>query len=135
MNAWSHLPNAHHIDRVIKSVKAHPKIWGEAWYASDPDSRPEFRAVGPVVVAVVDADRNDALKAALDAARPKIWDPAGDASMNAIMALIAYDHSAKYLDMTSEQLHIWAILSEDLAAFLLIAAVIAFEKIDELEMV
>jgi hypothetical protein len=37
--------------------------------------------------------------------------------------------------MPSEQLHVWAALSENPAAILLIPAVIAFERTDELEMV
>ena len=32
--AWSHLPNAANIDRVIASVKAHPDEWGEVRYES-----------------------------------------------------------------------------------------------------
>jgi hypothetical protein len=35
--------------------------------------------------------------------------------------------------MPSDQLRIWAILSEDPAAILLIPAVVAFEQINELE--
>lgn len=27
MSAWAHLPNAHHIDWVLASVKAHPDQW------------------------------------------------------------------------------------------------------------
>jgi hypothetical protein len=30
MSEWSHLPNAVHIDRVLASVKANPKIWADA---------------------------------------------------------------------------------------------------------
>ena len=28
---WAHLPNAKHIDRVIASIKTHPKIWAKSW--------------------------------------------------------------------------------------------------------
>jgi len=37
--------------------------------------------------------------------------------------------------MTSDQLRVWAILSEKPAAILLLPAVTAFEKISELELV
>jgi hypothetical protein len=37
--------------------------------------------------------------------------------------------------MASDQLHVWAILSETPAAVLLLPAVIAFERINELELV
>ncbi len=30
--AWSHLPNATYIDRIIVSVKADPKTWSQTWY-------------------------------------------------------------------------------------------------------
>ena len=32
MAAWSHLPNARHIDRVLASAAAHPEFW---WTTSD----------------------------------------------------------------------------------------------------
>jgi hypothetical protein len=55
--------------------------------------------------------------------------------MDATAALIAYDDASKYLDMPVEQLRVWAILSEEPAAVLLLPAVIAFERINELECV
>jgi len=129
MNAWSHLPNAAHIDRVLESVKSHPEVWvlprTSAWDAAR------------------DAARNAARGAAWDAARiaargaawGSAWDAAWDAARGAILALVAYDDAAKYLVMSSDQLKTWAILSEDPAAVLLLSAVIAYEKIDELETV
>jgi hypothetical protein len=51
------------------------------------------------------------------------------------MALIAWDNSAKYLDMSSDQLKVWMHLSDDPATVLLLPAVIAFEKINEMEIV
>ena len=111
MNAWSHLPNAHHIDRVLESVKSHPEIWDAAWSAAR------------------DAAWNAAWSAAFDA----VQDAALYAARSAIAALIAYDDSSKYLDMPGDRLRIWAILSEDPAAVLLLPAVIAFEKIAKKE--
>jgi hypothetical protein len=55
--------------------------------------------------------------------------------MDATAALIAYDDASKYLDMSVDQLRVWAILSEEPAAILLLPAVIAFERIRELECV
>ena len=129
MTAWSELPNAAHIDRVIASVKAHPKIWDAAWdaawHAAWYSARnAAWRAAGA-------AARDAARDAALDAA----WRAAGDAARDAARALIAYDDCAHYLDMSSEQLKSWAILSESPAAVLLLPAVIAFEQINELEVV
>jgi hypothetical protein len=55
--------------------------------------------------------------------------------MDATAALIAFDDASKYLDMPSDKLRVWAILSEEPAAVLLLPAVIAFERINELELV
>ena len=127
MNAWSYLPNAHHIDRVLESVKSHPEIWDAAWNA----------AWGAARYAAVSAARDAAMAAARHAdwyeirVRYTVTRTAKDATA----ALIAYDDASKYLDMPSDHLRIWAILSEDPAAVLLLPAVIAFERINELECV
>jgi hypothetical protein len=68
------------------------------------------------------------MNAASDAAWGAAWGAARGAA-----ALIAYDDASKYLDMPSDQLRVWAILSETPAAVLLLPAVIAFERINELE--
>ena len=113
---WSHLPNAAHIDRILASVKEHPEVWDAAWDA------------------VIDA----AWDAVIDAARDAIIDAAGnaarDAARDAIMALIAWDDCAHYLAMSSAKLEIWAKLSEKPECLLLLPAVKAFEKIDEMEL-
>jgi hypothetical protein len=145
MNAWSHLPNAGHIDRIIASVKAHPEAWAAAWAAAWDAARAAARAAAwdaarnAARAAARDAARDAAWDAARDAARDAAWDAARDATYNAardsILALIAYDDAAKYLEMSSDQVKIWAELSEEPAAVLLLPAVIAFEKIKETEFV
>jgi hypothetical protein len=55
------------------------------------------------------------------------------AARSATLALIAYDDCAHLLEMSSEQLKTWAVLSEQPAAMLLLPAVIAREQIRELE--
>ena len=124
MTVWSHLPNAAHIDRVIQSVKSHPEAWAEAQDAAWAGRRAAWDTVWH---AVWDAARDTAWVAARNAARDTAWD--------AVLALIAYDDAAKYLDMSSDKLQVWAILSEDPAAVLLSPAVIAYERISELETV
>ena len=142
MSAWSELPNAAHIDRVIASVKAHPKIWNATW---DPvwdaardaawnAARWDATRDAAWNAARWDAARwNAAMAASRDAAWDPVWDAAWDAAVDAAVALIAYDDCAHYLDMSPEQLKAWAILSEKPAAALLLSAVIAFEQIGELE--
>jgi hypothetical protein len=128
MNAWIHLPNAHHIDRVLESVKSHPEIWDAAW---DADRGADWDAAW-------DAARDAAWNAARDAAWNAAWGAARSAARgtawNAVAALIAFDDASKYLDMPVDQLRVWSILSEDPAAVLLLSAVIAFQRINELEL-
>jgi len=124
MNAWSHLPNAAHIDRVLESSKSHPEVWDAAYDAA-------WDALEAAWYAAYDATRDAAYDAAYDATR----DAARASALDTILALVAYDDAAKYLDMPFDQLRVWAILSEDPAAVLLLPAVIAYEKIDELETV
>ena len=118
--AWSHLPNAVHIDRVLASLKAHPDVWDAAWDAARD--------------AAWDAFRYEAWNPAWAAAVNAAGFAAGSAAGNAIAALVAWDDCSQYLSMTSEQLEIWYHLSERPACLLLLPAVIAFEKINELEL-
>ena len=141
MNAWSHLPNAHHIDRVLESVKSHPEIWDAFWGVAR--NAAWSAALNAAWSEAYDASRSAARSvawlAAWDAAMSvtlhAAWDAAWDAARNAIAALIAYDDGSKYLEMPSDHLRVWSILSEDPAAVLLLPAVIAFERINELECV
>jgi hypothetical protein len=116
MSAWSHLPNAKHIDWVLASVKENPKAWKGAWAASWA------------------AAREAAWEAALDAARGDAWDAAAawssawGASRSAISALIAYDHCEKYPSMTPDELYVWWKLSDDPACILLIPMVKVMNK-------
>jgi hypothetical protein len=137
MNAWSHLPNAHHIDRVLESVKSHPEIWDAARDAAHNDLD-WYEATDAAMNAARETPHNEAWDAALNArlaAQGAAWIAAQDAAWNAIIALIAYDDASKYLAMPVDHLRVWAILSEEPAAILLIPAVIAFERIRELECV
>ena len=131
MNAWSHLPNACHIDRVFESIKSYPEIWDTAMNANRNAARDEARdaAWPPAMDAAMDADRIAPLDAAFDATSDMDW----DAALDAAVALIAYDDASKYLDIPSDKLRVLAIISENPAAILLLPAVIAFERINELE--
>lgn len=129
MSEWSHLPNAHHIDRVIETLKKHPQVWRVTRNAS------------------VESARVAAYNAAYDAGRIETWTAAlntpgwasashlaaWDAGSGSLLALVAYDDCDQYLSMTSKQLRVWALLSERPAAVLLLPVVIAFERIRKLE--
>jgi hypothetical protein len=137
MSAWSHLPNAHHIDRVLESVKSHPEIWDAAWNAAWNATRNAAWSAARDAAwsSARGAARDAALSVTLHAARHAARDAAMGAAMGAAAALIAYDDASKYLEMPSDHLRFWSILSEDPAAILLLPAVIAFERINELECV
>jgi len=125
---WSHLPNASHIDSILASVKAHPEQWDAAWGAAWGAAWDAVRG------AAWDAVRGAAYDAAWVAAYDAAWSATWDAARGAILALVAYDDCAQYLDMTSDQLRVWAALSEHPAPILLIPALVAREKIKELEL-
>ena len=149
MNARDHLPNAHHIDWVLESVKQHPKIWTAAREATwevvwEVALEAAWDAARGVTYAAARGAAWDAAWAAawevvwevaLEAARDANWGAARDADQCAILALIAYDDCADLLDMPSEQLKTWALLTEQPAAVLLVPAAIARERIRELECV
>jgi hypothetical protein len=158
MSAWSHLPNAAHIDRVIATLKKHPMIWNvdrnvirntaynKARYAIctafDEDKMREA-AFDAALSAAFDEAWNAAFDEAWnarqdansDADRWAAWDSAWDSARDALHALIAYDDCEQYLNMPSDQLRVLALLSEHSASVLLLPAVIAFEQIKELESV
>jgi hypothetical protein len=133
---WSHLPNAAHIDRVLDSLKAHPDMWNAARDAAWDVTYEAWNAAWNAArIAARDAARIAARNATRDAAWDATRDAAYYAARGSILALVAYDNAAKYLNMPVDQLKMWAILSEEPAAILLLPAVIAFEQISELEMV
>ena len=98
MNAWSDLPNAAHIDAVLKDVRSRPEVWGAV-----------RRAAGEAMWgAARDASWTAAQGAARDAvwriARDVAWDEIRGAAWDAIRALIAWDESAALLDLTPDAL-------------------------------
>ena len=122
-NAWSHLPNAHHIDWVLKSLEENPELWTAAW---DADWSAAWYAARS-------AARNAAWYAARSAARNAAWSAAMSAARNAarcsIEALIAYDDCDNFLNMSYEKLKVWAVLSEDPKAVLLLPMVYVKEQL------
>ena len=126
--AWSHLPNAVHIDRVLASVAAHPEEWRAAGSAAWGAARDAAR------FAARDAAWADARDAAWSAAGDAAYDATRVAAWGAIAALVAWDDCSQYLDMTSDQLKVWYHLTERPECILLLPAVRAFEQIEEMEM-
>ena len=121
MNAWSHLPNAHLIDWVLESVKNNPDSWRSAYdaYHATRDAR-RAAAYDAVWNTTRDALWNAARDAAWDAVARETVGAARGAARDSILALVAYDDCDQYLDMTYEQLKVYALLSERPQAVLLL---------------
>ena len=117
MTAWSHLPNAKHIDWVIAAGRQRPAVWtadrDDAWYAARDAARYAARY----------AARSGAWYAARSAARDAARDAAGDAAI----ALVAFDYAGDMLDMHVDTVKLLAA-SGDPAAALLLPVVIVRSK-------
>ena len=141
MSAWSHLPNAAHIDWVFQTLRSHPEVWiiaDSAWWSS---------AGGAAYATAYDAawdmasdevrfaNRHVAWDAAWDSARGGPRDAAWDSARDAILALIAYDDASKYLDMTTDQLKVWIALSSEPGAVLVLPMIHVKEQLNEQSLV
>ena len=117
-NEWGHLPNAHYIDCILSSLMSKPKLWDDNLIDKDH------------VIWREDFNLACALICELDrvAAWHEVWHAAslGVAGLiveGALVALLAYDDAAQYLEWDTEKLEIMAILSELPALRLLLPAV------------
>jgi hypothetical protein len=107
--AWSHLPNAAHIDRIMADLTANPDNWTWAYSAA------------------WERARTAAWTAASSAAWAAAWDAVLDTARTTIVALIVWPESAEYLDLSVESVRVLALLG-DQRAILMLPAVIAFER-------
>jgi hypothetical protein len=137
MTDWNYLPNAAHIDQVLSDLAVCSYAFGSSYQRTrstegEPEWSPRFAAWEVAQDVVHDAAKNTAWNAARDAA----WDTVSDmpvdmerwdSGQDAILALIAYDHSDRYLTMTADQLRVWCALGADPAAVLLLPYVTLFE--------
>ena len=138
MNAWDNLPNATHIDQVLADLKSHPGEFDVAEPARR-GMRGWAARVASVTAGSAAAVRVSwqaaAWVVARDAAHAHAPSAAWDTAWDATLALIAWDHSAKYLTMSSERLMIWGELSDDPACVLLLPYVRVRELITAKESV
>lgn len=134
MSAWAYLPNAPHIDRVLKHMTENPARWDAAWDAA---WNAAWNAAWETAWEAAwetawNANRGDAWNAAWEAARNTAEDAARDAARNAswgavsaLVALVAWDDCAHLLDLTPEAVKGIVRISNSKAAVLLLPAVIA----------
>ena len=120
-SARSHLPNAEHIDTIFAHAYANPEKWEavdgtmytSAWYAA--------------WYATVNAARKEMSATMWDAAWKEMSAAMWHAAWGASLALIAYPDCAYMLNMTPEQIKMYAHLDVK-GAWLLYPAAIAMEK-------
>jgi hypothetical protein len=119
--AWSHLPNAAHIDKILADVKANPNNW----------DMPRLSERENIKDNILFAD---AAGWAWYMTHQAIYKLAYGRSyrivFDAMLALITWDNISKYLDMPSSQVLEHLILDDK--AVLMLPAVLAFEKSKEL---
>lgn len=136
---WNHLVNSAHIDWVLQSVKNNPDEWSNAraawtddWSAADwSNARGARASANSSAMAVWNASWNDDWAATWSSAIAAGNAGSGNAASDAVLSLVAYDHAAKYLDMTYNELLVWSSISNDPAAILLLPAVKARELIGQ----
>jgi hypothetical protein len=126
--AWSHLPNAKHIDWVLETLEKNTKVWDAARYRKWNAAR--SLACYVAFGALWDAARSDEWKAATDA----VWDAERSVAQSvvwgAIDALVAWDYFGELLDMQVEEV-IELAKAGDYAAVLLLPAVIVKNKLKD----
>jgi hypothetical protein len=144
MSAWSHLPNAAHIDWVLVTAQMHPELWTTAWNLAQDATKDASRPL------IADENRIEAWNSARDIARVIIGNAntAWYSTMilanryaishpvwDAIIVLIGYDDCEQYLSMSSEELQAWALVTQHPAAVFLLCMVIVRDRIKDLESV
>ena len=118
--AWSNLPNAAHIDRILADVKANPSHWDMPRLAEREHIKDD------IVFADVPGwawymTQQTIYKLAYGRSYRIVFD--------VILALITWDNVSKYLDMSRSQVLEHSILDDK--AVLMLPAVLAFEKSKE----
>jgi len=129
MSAWKKLPNAKHIDWVLKSMKKHTRLWQDTYDLTWNQFRIEAR--DQAWHQACEHVRVQGRIQAFNQTCHRVYIPASCACL----ALIAYDDAEKYLSMTSNELEVWTRLSEDPVAVLILPMVQVKEKLKEMELV
>lgn len=131
MNAWDNLPNAHHIDWVLKIIKQYPEFWNTAcdvelnpYLIDDLLSHKESHleratilteCLCSIVNILTELPRT---QITINPTNNLIWEN----STLVVTALVFNDTSAKYMHMVYQDLLVWSQISSDPAAKMLLPA-------------
>lgn len=128
---WSHLPNAHHIDRVLVHLEQHPEQWEAAWSGVENDRQRDDRytAEDAALLTIENAGRLADRRDAWAASRVAAGGPLRSMSVarGTLLALIAWDNSSSLLSLPIDQVEMLAALGHH-PAVLLLPAVRAMSK-------
>lgn len=131
-NEWGYLPNAHYIDCILSSLRSKPKMWKEIYMADEELwDRPRFHEAWDTADNIVrSSTRYQAWLEVLYGVGDRGSGYGSILSRGAILALIAYDDSAKYLELSVDQLQMMYLLNEHPACLLLqpVVQVFAMER-------
>ena len=119
---WSHLPNAKHIDWVLETVEKNPEVWGAAWGAISKAAEDDAWEAMRKAAWNWDGAAWVAAKVATEKAAAGV--AAWKASWHSIVALIVWDDSSKFLDMSVEEVTELANEGNHTAVLLLPAVVV-----------
>ena len=135
---WSELPNAYHIDWVIKSVKENPLLWTNACKSRSTVLELSMTYDGWELWDVLDEARDNTWRImpvnienfARYFTEFSVGGRATDTAWDSILALIAYNDCDQYINMGYEKLQVYAKLSEQSQAVLLLPMVYVREKLN-----
>jgi len=129
MTAWSHLPNAKHIDRIIADLKKNPGAWGAtqdtAWIVTQ-DTAWNAAWTAARITAMAE-ERIATWGVAYDSVYDITTLNKRNSAWGAILALIAYDDCAYLFDEKIEHVQMLALLGNE-QAILLYPACVAMQK-------
>jgi hypothetical protein len=161
MNAWDHLPNAAHIDRVLTSFCTYPEVWYAAYEKVAKINNKIYNShltTQDLVITLADSLRHRLWKiirfqtmqvphGKMMPALQRVQDGApsqyevqilginrwpSHTVLGTMASLVAYDDCSKYLDLPVDQLKMLYILNEHPACLLLQTAALAFAMEREL---
>ena len=137
--AWSRLPNAKHIDRILACLRDHPSIFHRQIRRNADTRELENGAFTAAWIAVRDAQQPNRIKAWQDC-HQRMRSRAETVAWDAIAALIAWDHAGDFLKLPVEQVRVLGLLGNN-AAILLYPTILTMRlartvsKFDDYELV